>query len=207
MDFYLYLFGKTIAQFGQCLQALHLLGLAGIGKAHARYQICRVEDQKGNCIVDRGQVCLENFEVSTVSAYALNRFQTISTHAVPLKNELVFHTPAALKYHGSLLTRFDSDALIRTVLRRIYCFDCFEGIETEPPKWECRLPEIRSQKPRQMEIRRYSTRKDERVPLRGITGTVAFDELPDELLLLFAAGEILHIGKNTSFGFGRYRIR
>lgn len=207
MDFYLYLFGKTIVQFGQCLQAFHMLGQAGIGKAHARYQIYRVEDQRGNCIVDRGQVILWNFEVSNVSSYALNRLQTMYQRAVPMKNELVFHTPATLKYHGSLLTRFDSDALVRAILRRIYCFDCFEGIETKPPKWEDRLPEILSQKPRQMEIRRYSTRKDERVPLRGITGTVVFDELPDELLLLFAAGEILHIGKNTSFGFGRYRIR
>lgn len=42
--------------------------------------------------------------------------------------------------------------------------------------------------------------------LRGIKGKVKFDELSDELLLLFAAGEKLHIGKNTSFGFGKYII-
>lgn len=205
MDFYLYLFGKTIVQFGQCLQAFHLLGQTGIGKNHVKYQIYRVENQAGHCIVDRGQVNLWNFEVFSVSSYAVNRLQNLRTSSI--KNELVFQTPVSLKYHGSLLTRFDSDALIRAVLRRIYCFDCFEGIETGQLMWEGRLPEILSQRPGQMEIRRYSSRKGEKVPLRGISGTVVFDDLPDDLLLLLAAGEIIHIGKNTSFGFGRYRIR
>lgn len=71
---------------------------------------------------------------------------------------------------------------------------------------EGKLPQIISQAVQQAEVSRYSTHKNQHIPLRGITGTVQFDYLPDEWMLLFAAGEILHIGKNTSFGFGSYIV-
>ena len=42
--------------------------------------------------------------------------------------------------------------------------------------------------------------------LRGIQGSFRFEELPGEYLSYLLAGELLHIGKNTSFGFGRYTV-
>ncbi len=42
--------------------------------------------------------------------------------------------------------------------------------------------------------------------LRGITGTVVFEDMPDDCLDYLIAGELTHIGRNTSFGFGKYVI-
>ncbi|MDE7312892.1 MAG: CRISPR system precrRNA processing endoribonuclease RAMP protein Cas6 [Eubacterium sp.] len=42
--------------------------------------------------------------------------------------------------------------------------------------------------------------------LYGITGFIQLKELYPETLPVLLAGELIHIGKNTSFGFGRYRI-
>ena len=44
------------------------------------------------------------------------------------------------------------------------------------------------------------------MPLRGIRGGMQLEKIPEDLILLLLAGEVTHIGKNTSFGFGRYRL-
>ena len=43
--------------------------------------------------------------------------------------------------------------------------------------------------------------------LRGISGKVVLSEMSEECLDYLLAGELLNIGKNTSFGFGKYRIK
>ena len=43
--------------------------------------------------------------------------------------------------------------------------------------------------------------------VRGIEGFVILDKIPEEYFGYILAGEILHIGKNSSFGFGRYEVR
>ena len=44
--------------------------------------------------------------------------------------------------------------------------------------------------------------------MQGIKGSIVLqDEWNDELFLrMLIAGEITHVGKNTSFGFGRYKV-
>lgn len=54
--------------------------------------------------------------------------------------------------------------------------------------------------------------EDSRLPMnkvsaiRGGIGEMLLSGIPEKLLPILLAGEILHIGKNTSFGFGRYHI-
>lgn len=43
--------------------------------------------------------------------------------------------------------------------------------------------------------------------LQGIVGNVTFDRIQEPCLDYLIAGEVTHIGKNTSFGFGKYIIR
>ncbi len=53
---------------------------------------------------------------------------------------------------------------------------------------------------------RYSSTLDQKMLLRGLKGEMKLSGVPEELRIVFLAGEVLHIGKNTSFGFGRYCI-
>ena len=54
---------------------------------------------------------------------------------------------------------------------------------------------------------RYSTRKNERMILKGIKGYALLPELSEDIWQILMIGELIHIGKNTSFGFGRYSIQ
>ncbi len=40
----------------------------------------------------------------------------------------------------------------------------------------------------------------------GIEGKSSLTNLPEDLLNWLLAGELVHVGKNTNFGFGRYRV-
>lgn len=205
LEFHLVLFGKVIVYFTQFLQALYMLGQAGLGKEHARYEIVWVEDEMGERIVDGTQVDLRRLCVCRIREYAERRVNQLKKK--DRKNMLVFQTPTSIKHEGKFIRQFSAEALLRSLTRRIYCLDLFEALEgTEKLLLDDDLPEIVFQKNVLAEITRYSSTQDEKMKLRGIKGKVRFDELSDELLLLFAAGEKLHIGKNTSFGFGKYII-
>ena len=56
------------------------------------------------------------------------------------------------------------------------------------------------------EVLRYSNRRSQSMKLRGITGEMEIQNVSSANLKLLLAGELIHIGKNTSFGFGRYEI-
>ena len=99
------------------------------------------------------------------------------------------------------------DAIIRSVKRRIYMLDCFEGIDGEEAfDHNYLLPVIRHQEVRRRAVRRYSTRKQSAMYLNGIQGEIELEQLEPETLGLLLAGELIHIGKNTSFGFGKYSM-
>ena len=205
LEFHLILFGKVMVYFTQFLQAFYMLGQAGIGKGHAQYQIVRVENETGERIVDGTQVDLKQLHVSTIREYAERRVKRLKMK--DKENMLVFQTPVTIKHEGNFIKKFSTEALLQSLTRRIYCLDLFEALEeVEKLELDAELPEIVFQKVYPAEISRYSSTQNEKMKLHGIKGKVKFDQLSDELLLLLVAGEKLHIGKNTSFGFGKYVV-
>ena len=66
------------------------------------------------------------------------------------------------------------------------------------------IPEIKKQHSYHENVNRYSSRHKENIKLHGLLGSLILNSVDNETLKLLLAGELLHIGKNTSFGFGRY---
>ena len=84
--------------------------------------------------------------------------------------------------------------------------DCFEGIESDIIQQKTKLPTAIKEEHHGVSVKRYSNHRDTSMTLQGIEGIMQLDGIPDDLLDVLLAGELMHIGKNTSFGFGRYRI-
>lgn len=208
LQFQLVLFGKTIAYFNQYMQAIFAAGNAGIGREHAQFQIVSVTNTRREPLLLNGVVYMQNYEVQTIDEYVDYRISRLNKSG--LQNRLMFHTPAALKYKGEFIADFDMEAIWNAVLRRIYMLECFEGIDGGVYAKEVGfirgLPQITEQSACLTGIRRYSSTQDKKVILRGIKGHVKLDVIPDDVLQLLLAGELTHIGKNTSFGFGRYSV-
>lgn len=204
LEFHLLLYGKLIVHFSQFLQAFYMLGQMGIGKAHAHYQILSVENEQGERVVDGSQVYLHKLGVSTIGEYVEKRKKLLEKEGC--QNTVVFQTPVTLKYEGDFLQTFHSLAIFRSVLRRIYSFHCFEGQDIPLMELDMELPDIVRQSVKFESVLRFSSTMGKRMSLKGIRGEVVFDYLPEELLIALLAGEKLHIGKNTSFGFGKYTV-
>lgn len=124
-----------------------------------------------------------------------------------------FETPLCLKYQGQFQQNFEGEALSAGLLRRLWILSCFEDVIGEggggyklfqPP--EQPMPVVSPQWVRQKEVSRYSSRHGQNIMLKGIVGKADLTGISEEWLDLMLAGEVVQIGKNTSFGFGKYHL-
>lgn len=205
LEFNLILFGKTIVYFNQYLQALFALGQNGLGKEKTKFVIAQVTNTKGHPILDGANVYMKYYEVETLQNYVDYRMRQIAIDGKP--QSMVFLTPLTQKYQGAFLQEFQMNAITKSIQRRLYILNCFEGKDIDDfYKEMLEAPGIVNQKSSEVWVPRYSFRHESKMILKGIKGEIILDDIPDELLELYLAGELVHIGKNTSFGFGRYRL-
>lgn len=203
LEFQLLLFGKTIVYFSQFLQALYQLGSFGLGREHSRYEIISITNTMGEDILKRQNICMEKYQVQTVQDYVSYRLGQN-----PGQEKMIrFKTPVTLKHQGEFLNALSIEVIIPAILRRIYILDCFEGLKCEALSWQEEYPEVLEESSKLMTVFRYSSTQDQKMPLRGIKGEMRLDKISPDLMRILLAGELIHIGKNTSFGFGRYRVK
>lgn len=203
-EFSLILFGDSIAFFNIYLQAFCHLGMVGLGKYKSRFRICEVRNTINQRIVSDNNVDMSCYQINLLSNY-------ISFRKRELKQEsgvwqLTFVTPLSMKYQQEYMERFYSEALVKGAARRVQMLDYYIGIESEIPQF-AEYPQITGQDMKKQYVKRYSSTQDSHMTLQGIIGSVTFDIIPEQCLDYLIAGEVTHIGKNTSFGFGKYIIR
>ena len=109
-----------------------------------------------------------------------------------------------LKNNGSL----DFQLLIENLYRRIYCLAFFHG---DPFDESFCLPQTEAVELVESQLQwqdweRYSHRQRTRMKLGGFIGTAVYEGNLTPWLPLVKAGEVLHVGKATAFGLGKYAI-
>lgn len=201
ITFSLTLFGNVIVYLNPLIQAVHLLGQCGLGEERARYQIEEIQNRKGRAILENGSIYYKNYLIETLADYIEERKRQLTK-----PNRIVFYSPLTIKYKGEFIQEFDIRAILGSVTRRIYMLECFEGNEIEEKRFYENVPELTKQKKVFFETSRYSSRTKQHMPLKGICGEVELEPLEGEVLDYLLAGEITHIGKNTRFGFGKYKV-
>ena len=203
-EFFLTLFGESIVFFNSYLQAFHQLGMAGIGKLHSRFRICEIRNTEGELLVLGSQVDMSRYVIHTISDYILYRKETLLN--MNGKWTLTFQTPLSMKHRRYFMQEFYSEALVKGAARRIQMLNYYTGTESIFPEF-AEYPEIDEQRVRKEAVRRYSGTHNSHITLHGISGNVVFQNMPEECLDYLIAGELTHMGRNTSFGFGKYVLR
>ena len=201
LSFTLLLFGENIAYFNLYLQAFQYLGMIGVGKSQAKFLIKRVTDQDRNAILEDGSICVARLNVRTLLEY-VNELEYPMTSTV----HMTLQTPLAIKYRGEMLRQIEMTAVMESIARRLYILDCFEGIETSILQITDHVPQIITQDVFPQKVRRYSSTHQEKISLSGIRGTAELGAVGENAWTLLQIGSLIHIGKNTSFGFGKYTI-
>lgn len=212
LKFNLLLFGKTIVYFSQFLQAIHQLGVHGLGKHKSTFRVAQITNTRGKPILDGNDVYMSRVGVERLSDYISHRKKRIMQtspadgveQGIPSEMEIRFRTPLSLKYQGEMLKEFSMNAIMQAAARRVYIMNCFEGIKSDQIETDAHVPRLLDSEVKQTQVKRYSSTHDEKINLNGIRGTVRIADVDETALELLLAGELLHIGKNTSFGFGKY---
>ena len=204
LPFNLILFGKTIVYFNQYLQAVYALGQSGIGKFHSRFVIKQVTNNRKQPILDGFNVNMSMYQYDTLENYIKYRRKQIIGKDI---NKIIFKTPLTIKHNGEFMNEFNMDIIVKAVQRRLYILNCYEGnYDNEIYEKELSHVTINGQDVKRKNVTRYSNRKNSKMDLKGVRGEVIVDRLPDDVIDVLIAGEIIHVGKNTSFGFGRYHL-
>lgn len=213
LSFNLLLFGRCIVYFTQYLQAFYNLGGMGLGKEHIPFHIVSVTNTTGDPLVRGMNVYKEQFKVATVEEYVRYRLTSSELHHIaeePAVFRLLFHTPLSMKHGGQMQKVFSPEAVLTAVERRLFILNCFEGRKENEDYVRIPLsdhfPSLLDQYVFNEKVKRYSGTQHSHMYFSGIRGWCDLAGTDATALILLLAGELIHIGKNTSFGFGRYTL-
>ncbi|MCD8109620.1 MAG: CRISPR system precrRNA processing endoribonuclease RAMP protein Cas6 [Clostridiales bacterium] len=200
LGFRLTLFGSSIAFFNIYLQAFYYLGVAGLGANYSRFRIREVKNTEGESLVRGDMVDMQKYRIHMIRDYVERRKRTLRDGGDYI---MTFRSLFCMKFQGEYLSRFSGEALVKGAARRIQMLNFYNEQEAELHEF-AEFPDIREQEARYGKVQRYSSTQNSKVWLYGIRGRVVFLSMPEDCLDYLLAGELVHIGKNTSFGFGQY---
>jgi CRISPR-associated endoribonuclease Cas6 len=204
--FGLVLIGKAIDYLPYFIYTFDELGKTGIGKGRGRFELRSVESG-GRTIYDSTSKTLE--EVTKVEL-PLERKSTRGRKKASLT--ISFLTPTRIVYHGRLALDLEFHMLVRNLLRRISLIYYFHG--------NGRLAEFDFkgliEKAKKVKVvqrglswydwERYSGRQERKIDMGGFVGEITVEGDLRPFAAPLGAGEMLHVGKGTTFGLGRYEI-
>lgn len=208
-DFALMLFGEMNASLPYFIYAFELMGEQGIGKKTGEHRP-RFRLDSVTCR-DTGIYNANNNSLLPTPA-----LETLSLAIPELTDRLhtvtiVFNTPLRLKSDNHLQASLPFSLLVRAMLRRVSTL--FNAWGDGEPTLDYRGMVARAEQVQVIDGRlywhdweRYSNRQEQAMSFGGMLGTVTYRGPLAEYLPLMQLCQRLHIGKQTTFGLGRFTL-
>lgn len=202
-SFHITLLGKGTQFFNNLLLAVERMGQNGLGKMRLRFS--PMVFSGGFQVYNDGVITAKPIIIS-VSDYIAARIRPRDKWAISFK------TPARIIHGGRLMRRFSPEGVISSLIRRLSLLvniheESNEKLGLPPLEEILRGLEVLKDGTYPVQHESYSGRQKERLRLQGFMGDVVLSGGNQELWDLLIAGEIVHVGKGTSFGFGTYMIK
>lgn len=212
LSFHLVLIGKGIQFLPYFIVSLDELGHVGIGKGRRPYLLRTVNfvglDGAEKTIFSASDRTVRDPGTSLAGAEILGK-TTPSVKNNQLQVRLL--TMTRLKHGNRFVTSLPFHVLIRGLLRRtssLMYFHHGEELDVDFAGLIQRAEQVQtlSEDTQWVDWDRYSGRRDVRITLGGLVGTVRYAGDVDEFWPLLKIGEYVHVGKGAVFGMGQYRI-
>lgn len=234
MIFRFILIGRAVDYLPYFVYAFDELGKMGIGKGKARYDLKTVTSLEP-IFGDRNPADKHAWKSWIVYTSETKTLDTSGMAILPLelgdlsrgwmtegraKGEagslrtlkISFVTPTRILYNGHLTIDLEFHIFIRNLLRRLALLSYFH-CNGDPLGWnfkgiieKARDIRVREKRLRWFDWERYSGRQDARLKMGGFEGDIVFEGHIDPFMQIVKAGEIVHVGKGTAFGLGKYKI-
>ncbi len=204
INFNVVLIGWVREYFPFFVLAFEKIGKRGIGLPGKRgkFKVNVVRDNQGEVVYRDGRFERKNWGESIV------RVVPRSTGYM----ELNFVSPVRIKWNGRYVneSRFNLDVFTKAIVRRLLLLEKFyslnlpEGLKgLSPPQIDIKTHLVWK------ELTRYSMRQKARMRLGGLIGWIEMQgkSIPEYFDLAVQLIEIVHIGKNTTFGLGKIEVK
>jgi CRISPR/Cas system endoribonuclease Cas6 (RAMP superfamily) len=215
LSFQVVLIGQARARLAYFVVVFQQLGEAGLGSRRAKYALERVEALRpwsGEAVTLYESGALVGGAGGLVVDYAMvaERAEALSDDGANIIS-VNFLTPTRMKHKGRYVERPEFHVLVRNILRRVsslYYFHCGERWETDyrgiiEAAKGVQLAEARTG---WVDWERYSGRQQQRMNLGGLVGQATYEGEVEPFLPLLVLGELVHVGKGTVFGNGKYEV-
>jgi hypothetical protein len=207
LTFGLVLVGKAIDYLPYFVYTFDELGKIGLGKGRGSYRLMRVTSD-GKLVYAAEDKTIRSVPPQALSISEAVDFDADQHTAVTMR----ILTPARIMHQRHLTSELPFHLLITVLLRRLLLLSFFHG-GGEPPAWdhrqligEAQKVSIESNRLKWWDWERYSARQDVRMKMGGLVGEITYSGRLDAFLPLLDAGAVVHVGKGTSFGLGKYEI-
>lgn len=208
-EFDLLLFGDMIKDYMSYIGAMIRFGEKGIGKNSEKFTvkwIKSIDATAEKIIFEYNQL------LSKPSVLSFNEIYS-EPKELPKKLKIEFISPARVKFDGQYLYEISFELFVQNLVRRLksmlyfhhdyildnelaeFFIDAAIDVETVHSEWNFES------------IGRFSTRQKQKMNLNGVVGEMIVEgESLQRLYPLLYLGQFLHIGKQSAFGFGQYRL-
>lgn len=201
--------GRAVKYLPFVVAALQRMGDLGIGKGRGRFDLIRVTTLDG-----RGLPADVIFDGGTVSLprMVLNANGSVPTIASGCDTfRLRFITPLRLIFRGELVRVPEFHILASHLARRLEMLERIHcggeaGLDVEAVIAAAREVMLLENRTRWYDWERYSHRQGRKMRLGGLVGEATYRGDPGRFEPLLTLGVWVHVGKNTSFGLGRYEV-
>lgn len=203
--FNLILLGDAIDYLPYLVYAFKRVGNYGIGKGRGKYWIKEItygdNGTKKKIYEDTSQKLDSNFS-------PINYYQIKAEKAKKIK--IHFQTPTALKVNGKLTLDVDAEVIIKSIIRRLKSLSHYHnGREDSFFDFDWSLLDKVKITEKNLEWyrwQRYSGRQDAKIRFEGFVGDIMIEGPLTKLTPWLRLGEMVHIGRGTVYGMGKYIV-
>jgi hypothetical protein len=210
----LVLFGKSVSYLPYFVFTFDQMGRMGLGKGKGRFELTHASarddlftDSTTEIYDGRSQMLNSNFKTWQWQDILSNQ-QWDNGNQLRLK----LLTPTRILNQNRIVNEVPFDLLMRNILRRI---SLLGRIHCES-NWDLPYKAILDQAASHVKLvdsktswydwERYSNRQKTRMNMGGIMGELVYEGELAPFLPLLLLGQFTHIGKNTTFGLGKYIV-
>lgn len=209
LDFHLLLIGRAIEYLPYFIVVFREMGEAGLGRGRRPFTLEEVTAlglARSEQLYTRTTNTVRSVDVHYNGAQVAAKY-----HSEVEKIRVFFETPVNLKDGGKPAAEPRFHIFFRQAMRRISALAYFHHgrpLEADYAGLAERAQRVVlvENNTYRRDIERYSRRQDRRVNMGGLVGEVVYRGNLGEFLPWLALGEEVHVGKNTVFGLGKYRL-
>lgn len=197
----LILLGEGIKHFPFFIKSFEFLGESGLGRNRSKFYLKKILKndkiiyENGN--LKRGWEIPDDLEEKK---FDLNNSITLN-----------FISPTKLVYRNEVVEVPYFETIVSSLIRRILLLDKYHFIGYNIKNKEeiielAKQIKIKSYNLFEVSKKRYSSRRKTTMTFKGFKGLVTYSGEFSPFFTILRIGEVIHIGKGTAFGFGKYKL-